>query len=120
MSEYWGYHLMLDCSGCNHEQITNGENIRVFTKELVNRIEMVAYGEPVIEHFATHDPEKAGYSMVQLISTSNICAHFVDRDDTMYLDIFSCKPFSNEVVINAVKEFFGATKLRVNFITRNA
>lgn len=81
---------------------------------------MVAYGEPVIEHFATHDPQKAGHSMVQLIETSNLSAHFVDKDNTMYLDVFSCKPFVNEDVIAVVKEYFGSTKERINYITRNA
>jgi S-adenosylmethionine/arginine decarboxylase-like enzyme len=120
MSKYWGYHLVLDCAGCDHAAITNGENIRTFTKELVKRIDMVAYGDPIIEHFATHDPEKAGYSMVQLIETSNICAHFVDKDDTMYLDVFSCKPFSNDVVMECVKEFFGAQTQRMTYLTRQA
>lgn len=120
MGIYWGYHLMLDCKGCNHDLITSGDNIRTFTKELVKRIDMVAYGEPIIEHFATHDPEKAGYSMVQLIETSNISAHFVDRDNTCYIDVFSCKPYDNDTVVNTVKEFFGASQVRVNFITRHA
>ena len=120
MSKYWGYHLMLDCSGCNHEGITNRDNIYNFTKELVKRIDMVAYGEPVIEHFATHDPAKAGFSMVQLIETSNIAMHSVDRDNTMYLDVFSCKPFSNDVVVATVEEFFGAQNIRLNYITRQA
>lgn len=120
MSDYWGYHLILDCAGCDHSQITNGENIKIFTKELVKRIDMVAYGEPIVEHFATHDPQKAGYSMVQLIETSNICAHFVDRDNTMYLDVFSCKPFNNDIVISTVKEFFSAESVRVMYLTRQA
>lgn len=120
MGHYWGYHLMLDCSGCDHERITNGDNIRRFTKELIKRIDMVAFGEPIVEHFATHDPEKAGYSMVQLIETSNLSAHFVDRDNTCYIDVFSCKPYDNDIVVQTVKEFFGATKVRVNFITRQA
>ena len=120
MSNYWGYHLMLDCAGCDHEKITNGENIKRFTKELVKRIDMVAFGDPIVEHFATHDPQKAGYSMVQLIETSNICAHFVDRDNTMYLDVFSCKTYDNQVVIDTVKEFFGASSIRINFVTRQA
>jgi S-adenosylmethionine/arginine decarboxylase-like enzyme len=111
---------MLDCSGCNHEQITSGENITNFTKELVRRIDMVAYGEPIVAHFATHDPMKAGYSMMQLIETSNIAMHAVDADNTMYLDVFSCKPYSNDEVIACVKEFFGAEFVRVNFITRHA
>lgn len=120
MSTYWGYHLMLDCSGCDHDKITDGANITAFTKELVRRIDMVAYGEPVVAHFATHDPQKAGYSMMQLIETSNLAAHFVDRDNTMYLDVFSCKTYEIEDVVATVKEYFGAEKVRVNYITRNA
>ena len=120
MGMYWGYHLMLDCSGCNHDKITSRENVYNFTKDLVKRIDMVAYGEPIIEHFANHDPEKAGFSMVQLIETSNICAHFVDKDNTMYLDVFSCKPFDNDVVIATVKQYFESKTERINYITRHA
>lgn len=120
MSTYWGYHLMLDCAGCDKAKISSRENIYNFTKELVNRIDMVAFGEPVIEHFATHDPAKAGFSMVQLIETSNLSAHFVERDNTMYLDVFSCKPFSNDAVCDVTREYFGADKIRINYITRNA
>lgn len=120
METYWGYHLILDCGGCNHDKIADGANITNFTKELVKRIDMKAYGEPIVEHFATHDPSKAGYSMVQLIETSNICAHFVDRDNTAYFDIFSCKPFSNQTVVETVKEFFGATNIRITYLTRQA
>ena len=39
---YWGYHLMLDCSGCN-EEVKNPETIKNFNDELVKRIEMVPY-----------------------------------------------------------------------------
>jgi len=120
MSQYWGYHLVIDASGCDHDAITSGDQIRAFCKELVRRIDMVAYGEPLVEHFATHDPEKAGYSLVQLIETSNICAHFVDKDNTMYLDVFSCKPFETEVVKQTVADFFGAQYQRMLFLTRQA
>ena len=120
MSTYWGYHLMLDCSGCVNAKISDGDNITAFTKELVRRIDMVAYGEPVVARFATHDPGKAGYSMMQLIETSNLAAHFVERDNTMYLDVFSCKSYKIEDVMDVVTEYFGAKKIRVNYITRNA
>jgi S-adenosylmethionine decarboxylase len=120
MGTYWGYHLILDCGGCDNEKIKSSENIKNFTKELVKRIDMKAYGEPIVEHFATHDPSKAGHSMVQLIETSNICAHFVDRDNTAYFDIFSCKTFDNTTVVDTVKEFFGAETVRITYLTRQA
>jgi S-adenosylmethionine decarboxylase len=114
----WGYHLMLDCAGCSHEAITDYDTIWKFTKKLVEDIDMVAYGEPQIVHFGSGD--KAGYTLVQLIETSNICAHFVDEDDTMYLDVFSCKPFDEKVVEALVVKHFGAKHLRRAFLKRQA
>jgi S-adenosylmethionine/arginine decarboxylase-like enzyme len=117
---FWGFHLLLDCGGCDVEAISNRETIINFTKDLVKRIDMVAFGEPVAERFATHDPAKAGFSMYQLIETSNLSAHFVERDATAYFDVFSCKPYDIETVIACVKEYFGATNVRMNYITRQA
>jgi S-adenosylmethionine decarboxylase len=115
---YWGYHLILDCSGCSHEAITDAHTIYDFTKRLVKDIDMVAYGEPQIVNFGSGN--KAGYTLVQLIETSNICAHFVNENSTMYLDVFSCKQFDNEVVVNLVREFFGANKIRRTYLVRQA
>ena len=109
---------MLDCSGCN-ENIANRDQIYRFTKDLVTRIDMTAHGEPIIEHLLPGDP-KQGYSMMQLITTSNICAHFMELDGTAYFDIFSCKPFNIDIAQDVVKEYFNPKKLRVNYITRHA
>ena len=115
---YWGYHLMLDCAECN-DGIKNKDHIIAFVKELVKEIDMVAHGEPVVEYLLPGDP-KQGYSMMQLITTSNICAHFIEPDYTAYFDIFSCKEYDIEVVKKVVRKYFGANKMKVNFITRQA
>lgn len=116
--EYWGYHLILDCAGLSPESIRNENNIYRFAKQLVKDIDMVAYGEPQIVKFGHSGKE--GYTLVQLIETSNICVHFVEEDNTAYFDIFSCKPYSNDVVIELIKEYFGATSIRVTYLTRHA
>lgn len=114
----WGYHLTLDCAGCSHAAITSEKVIYDFTKQLVKDIDMVAYGEPQIVKFGSGD--KAGYTLVQLIETSNICAHFVDENDTAYIDVFSCKLYDQQVVEDLVVEYFGAKRIRKNFLTRQA
>ena len=114
---YFGYHLMLDCSGCSG--IDSRENIYNFTKELIKEIDMVAHGEPIIEYLLSGDP-KQGFSLMQLITTSNIVGHFMELSGTAYFDVFSCKEFEVEIVKNVVKNYFSPEKMRVNFITRHA
>lgn len=111
MVEFWGWHLLLDIKACDKTLITSEDNLRNFLTALIQRIDMVAYGDPIIKHFATHDPEKAGYSIVQLIETSNITGHFVDKNGDAYIDVFSCKPFQPQDVIDVVREFFAPVNI---------
>jgi S-adenosylmethionine decarboxylase len=118
MQKSWGYHLMLDCAECN-DGIKSKENIKNFVQELIKQIDMVAHGEPVIEYLLPNEPN-AGYSMMQLITTSNICAHFMENDYTAYFDIFSCKEYNIETAKEVVREFFGAKQMKSHFIERQA
>jgi len=120
MSTYWGYHLMLDCGGCDLTKITDSALVKLFVKELVTAIDMVAVGEPWIERTAIGIPDKEGFSLYQLIVTSNISAHFVDESRQVYLDVFSCKEFDQEIVKEVVIKYFNPTKIKLNFLTRNA
>ncbi len=117
---YWGYHLILDCQACNRKEISSPENLAAFVKTLVREIDMVAYGEPMLEHFATHDPSKGGFSLVQLIETSSITGHFVDKNGDAYLDVFSCKPFDIETVKRVVTEYLHPQKIKTFYLTRQA
>lgn len=119
---YWGYHLVLDCGDLDPFAIDDHTTIYNFTKQLVKDIDMVAYGEPQIVHFGSGN--KAGYTLVQLIETSNICAHFVPDDlkdgNAMYLDVFSCKTFDADVVIGLVNKYFKPSTVRTTYLTRQA
>lgn len=119
---YWGYHLMLDCSFCDPYAIRDRDVIYAFTKQLVKEIDMVAYGEPQIVNFGSGN--KAGYTLVQLIETSNICAHFVPDDlkggNGMYLDVFSCKPYDPETVVKVAEKWFKFGKYKTAFVERQA
>ena len=118
--QYWGYHLILDCRGGDVSAVRDRETIVAWVRDLVERIDMRAYGEPVCEHFAAHDPDAAGYSLVQLIETSSITGHFVDRNGDAYIDIFSCKSFDIESARSIVDEYFRPAAIRVTYLTRQA
>ncbi len=112
----WGYHLVLDCYNADKELITSKNNIEAFAKALVKKINMKAYGEPQVIHFGEGD--KQGYTLVQLIETSNIVAHFCDDSGNFYLDVFSCKPYENALVVKTVKQFFAPERMVERYLER--
>ena len=118
MTTYWGYHLIINAGGCLAPAIRQSSIIRGFTKRLVREIDMVAYGEPQVIMFGTGN--KKGYTLVQLIETSNICAHFVEESNDMYLDVFSCKNFDKATVENIVRDVFQPRTIVSTFLLRDA
>jgi S-adenosylmethionine/arginine decarboxylase-like enzyme len=114
----WGKHLILDAAGCSPKRISCPIIIGNFTRELVKRIDMKTYGDPQIVMFGTGN--KKGYTLIQLIETSNIAAHFVEENNSMYLDVFSCKDFDPEIVTETVREYFDAQKLSSRVLLRQA
>jgi S-adenosylmethionine/arginine decarboxylase-like enzyme len=77
---------------------------------------MVAYGQPMIHHFGSGD--KAGYTLVQLIETSNITAHFCEESGDAFIDVFSCKPFSRKKVEALIEEVFVPKTIETQIILR--
>ncbi len=116
--EAWGQHLVLDFAGCPKETLIDGEHIKAWVKHLIQAIEMVAYGEPQLEHFATHDPKTGGYTLVQLIETSNICAHFAENRGEVYIDIFSCKQFDNALAQSVCETYFQPSSVKATTLVR--
>lgn len=113
----WGYHLMLDCYDADKELMKNKQNVETFARVLVSRIDMKAYGDPQVIHFGEGDKE--GFTLVQLIETSNICAHFANETGNFYLDVFSCKEYDPNVVLEVVNQFFSPKKIRERFVERD-
>jgi S-adenosylmethionine/arginine decarboxylase-like enzyme len=114
----WGFHLMLNIGKCKPHTIRCPKHIASFTKELVKNIDMVAYGDPQIVMFG--EGNKKGYTLVQLIETSNITAHFCEETNDCYLDVFSCKPFDSEDVRVCVEKYFKPEKMNEKYLERLA
>jgi len=114
----WGFHLALDCGKCNIERITSKSNVEEFARELVKRIDMKAYGEPQVVHFGSGDKE--GFTLIQLIETSNISAHFCNDTGDAYIDVFSCKEYKQEIVEETVQQFFCPERISHHYILRQA
>jgi len=104
----WGIASAIDIYSCDPKKIRDENEIKRFVFELCDLIEMKRFGETRVVHFGK-DEKVAGFSMVQLIETSLISAHFANLTNTIYLDVFSCKPYDPEKIKTFSERFFGGT-----------
>jgi S-adenosylmethionine/arginine decarboxylase-like enzyme len=113
----WGIASAIDIYNCDADKIRDAEEIRRFVIELCELIEMKRFGDTMVVHFG-EDERVAGYSMVQLIETSLISAHFANLTNAVYLDVFSCKPYDPETVQAFAQRYFGGTNSTLNVTLR--
>jgi len=111
--QVWGIASSVDIYNCEPHIIRSADAIRRFVVELCDLIEMKRFGETQVVHFG-EDEHVAGYSMVQLIETSLISAHFANLTNTTYLDVFSCKSYDTEIVRQFSQSYFGGSHSILN------
>lgn len=100
----YGKHLMIHLGGCS-DAILDLETIRNFIVDLVPAINMRAFGSCHAHRFG--EGQEAGISAFQLIYTSHISVHTNDAAREAYFDIFSCKSFEDDTILDALRETFG-------------
>lgn len=114
----WGLLTSVDLYECNPKTIRDAAAIKRYVDELCELIEMKQFGETQIVNFG-EDEKVAGYSMVQLIETSLISGHFANKNNSAYIDIFSCKYYEPSVVVEFTKKFFESKEVKMHYILRS-
>ena len=115
--EVWGIASAIDIYGCNPIKIRDKNLIKQFVIELCDLIGMKRFGETQVVHFG-EDEKVAGFSMVQLIETSLISAHFANKTNTTYLDVFSCKAYDPETVKDFAQSYFDGSMSKISVTYR--
>ena len=116
----FGQELVLNLYDCDLATISSGEKIKEFVIELCDHVIMMKrYGEPLIPHFGHENPITSGYSLVQLIETSSVTAHFSEYKKSVYMNIFSCAWFDPVKTEAFCKEFFGAGRIESHLLKRD-
>lgn len=115
---YWGLSSCIDLYDCDLALMQDASAIKRFVVELCKKIGMRRYGETHVVNFGD-EPRVAGFSMMQLIETSLISAHFADASRAIYLDVFSCAPYDPELVANYACDYFKARRFNLQSVERH-
>ena len=103
---WWGRSASVDLHGCDPELVRNPPAIRRFVKTLIKELRMKRVGPTEIKRFG--HGKLRGYSMMQFIETSTIVAHFDEKGNRAFIDIFSCKTYPAKKVAQFCKKYFKA------------
>lgn len=119
----FGVELLVDCKNCRGN-ITNEEYIQLFIDELVLKMEMKKKGRTLFEYFEDNEYNRerdiVGYSVVQIISLSNITLHINEISKSMYINIFTCGNLDEDKIIKLIRSYFNPEHHRCLMVERDA
>jgi len=110
----WGLATGIDFHFCSADIIRSAYAIDKLTIALCEHIKMKRFEECHVVDFG-EDEEVAGYSMFQLIETSNVSAHFANKTNTTYFDVFSCKYYNPFQAANFLMKQLGANDYVIRY-----
>ena len=124
----YGKELIIDLHHCNNE-LFNRKDLKRFFQELTEALDMEAcklsfwdyhyYPKWFIKLMKWDQEDKIfGTSAIQFIRTSNITIHTIDNLRLVYLNIFSCKDFDEDQILDFAICYFGGVAVNHKTIER--
>jgi S-adenosylmethionine decarboxylase len=115
----WGYQLIVDCFGCGEQVCCDLDRGYEFLDQICAFLHMTKQTQPYI--FKTCDrtfPGKPGYSGWVPIIESGIQIHTSSNNRFISVDVYSCKTFDAQKVVDFVKQFFDPRVVETQFFHR--
>lgn len=119
----YGKELLLDLAGCDPATF-NRESIEAFFVQLCEEINMERCDLHWWDDLDTPEDEKetephlVGTSAVQFIKTSNIVIHTLPILKEAYINIFSCKDYSDPKAARMARSHFKGYTHKYTIVTR--
>lgn len=120
----FGKHLIIDGYGCEGD-ITNKDYLQKFIDKLVlDILNMKKMGETLFIYFEDNEYNRerdiVGFSIVQIISLSNITLHINELSKTFYLDIFTCGDINEKDIIDFIAIYLSPKGFNKQLLSRDA
>jgi len=108
-------HVVFEARNCANELITNKGLIKKALIDLSSLCEMKILHGPVITKGMPVNPGLTGFVIVDY---SHISIHSFSKTNELSIDVFSCKEFNKEIVIDYVIKAFKLKNVKVIEVKR--
>jgi len=111
-------HLIIDGYGGDPHRLADLEVTRAFLDSVPTEIGMVTIALPYVCRYEGSKPSDWGISGFVLIAESHLSVHTFPERGLLWADIFSCKSFDADRLVEAVREAFSLREARVTLLGR--
>jgi S-adenosylmethionine decarboxylase len=109
---------MLDCRQCDYEKISDLQYVFQVLNDLPDAIGMTKIIQPYVFPYSGLVPEDKGITGVVVIAESHITFHSFTEKDYFFFDIFSCKHFDVDAVVDYIVKAFGVKSYEKHHASR--
>ena len=102
-------HVIIDGYGGDPDQLSDENVVRVILDQYPEMMGMTKITQPKVLEYRGTKPEDWGVSGYVMIAESHISMHTFPERGLVWADIFSCKDFDAEQVLEDFKRRFGAS-----------
>jgi S-adenosylmethionine decarboxylase len=111
-------HLTIDGFRANPENLASEKLVRGLLDRYPGEIGMTKIAAPHVQRYVGEKPEDWGVSGFVLIAESHIAIHTFPDRGYVWVDIFSCKGFDEQLATSIATEAFGAGLVRTRSLER--
>jgi S-adenosylmethionine decarboxylase len=114
-----GTHLILDLKDCEEiKRLSSKRFIRKFILKAVDISKMKPISKPMVIYYEPKEKEESGVTGFIIILDSHISVHTYPFKKSLYFDLFSCKSFDSDKMIDYSKEVFKPKRIHKKLIKR--
>ena len=111
-------HLIIDGYGGDPRRLADLELVRALLDDVPLEIGMVKIAPPYVCRYEGSKPSDWGITGFVLIAESHLSVHTFPERGLLWADIFSCKSFDADRLVEAVREAFSLREARVTLLGR--
>jgi S-adenosylmethionine decarboxylase len=112
-------HVIIDGYGGDPDQLADENVVRVILDQVPEMMGMTKITQPYVLRYTGSKPEDWGVSGFVMIAESHISMHTFPERKLIWADVFSCKDFDAQPVLDAIKRRFLLRDMDVQSIPRN-
>ncbi|WP_163340250.1 S-adenosylmethionine decarboxylase family protein [Desulfopila sp. IMCC35008] len=114
----FGFHLILDCYLCRSEKLDNIDACYQFLDQMVDIIGATKQTQPYVFRTPEEFIGKEGLSGWVPIVESGISIHTLTESRFVSVDVYSCKEFDIQMIVQFTQAFFEPNEIEQQFLLR--